>query len=1026
MFLVPTVIIGLLQMHYSYLLRGTKLSGRPSSHHRTFSTVSSFVPECYPNTYRRQQSRRQQRQRQQQRQQQQQNSFIVKSSRKNSNNKKKRNLTTKNPTDDKDGLSSPFRLPIEKILYDYSYGSRIVRLSSSSSSSISLPVLAEVQLQGRTEICMITRIVVPELEDGVTQEQQQQQQQPKLEIKVFETTRQNNYKESNDSEAKAHVLSASSLSIMTVDIGQITTIWDDLGETLIDEELMSNLTTNTDADTYHPAENEEMALESMYRSKVGRARGMNQNDSLKKKDIPILAAECAIATESKLDSASDWNNHGNVFYEQILRQVIKTGKDHARLVDTLSMTKNQDGDSSLVRSEIQRRIVASKTLSQDSKSGGRFKRYPCIWLGNAKRTTPSSSSIDEDDITISILNGGWLVQDQSVRASSEGRKFAALVEQNHSGVDPNNDSPPVLSSAVEERIAHRLECLAMGGRSLEEEMNTEDTSRDESGLSLDVRTALESLELPLTYQGATEALIRMGRWAEASGGGRNKRGYEPWPTTVLEAASWYVQVDRMRKGRLCNALRKGDKYEDLEGRVDLSNLPSICIDAVNTSFRDDAIGIRPRASTGRKVNPDASKWEILIHIADVSDLYAAEIECPANDEENKQEGYLATLAEAAAQRGTSRYDLPLGPLHLLPHNVLDALSLYTYKPDLTSSRVGVNPTSKESFVNRCVSVWVYIDEGSGKVIDAGIERTIISRPLALSFATASALLEQGNNSINTNKENPELTKATAILKVVDRNTNIWSKYRRSQSKDAADREDRLSAREKVGRYTKKGSSGTNKSGSRTYVRDDGHDGFQRSRGHRLVDTAMDLYSYVLKGLMYRNGRSAPLPRVAGTEQGRVATGPLRRYIDGMAQRQVLSVLCKYGGRPLTLEECKEVGRRATNALNQVSNLNESKHKGERQGSRTKQIPSNQLKAIQRLETQARDRRKQQGRLQVLKAIYTGKSSEVVLVDHFGAVATLRGVPSGTLRPGTEITATLQSIDEKSGKIIVRYDSSCSK
>jgi hypothetical protein len=183
---------------------------------------------------------------------------------------------------------------------------------------------------------------------------------------------------------------------------------------------------------------------------------------------------------------------------------------------------------------------------------------------------------------------------------------------------------------------------------------------------------------------------------------------------------------------------------------------------------------------------------------------------------------------------------------------------------------------------------------------------------------------------------------------------------------------------------------------------------------------MDLYSYALKGLMRRSGGSAPLPRVAGTEQGRVATGPLRRYIDGMAQRQALSVLCEYGGPPLTLEECKEIGRRATNALNQVTNLNESKVKGAPEGPKAnKRIQSNQLKAIHRLEKVARQQRQQDQDRVLFKAIYTGKSSEVVLVDVFGAVATCRGI-QGTLKPGTNIMVYLQSVDNKTGKIIVRY------
>ena len=85
------------------------------------------------------------------------------------------------------------------------------------------------------------------------------------------------------------------------------------------------------------------------------------------------------------------------------------------------------------------------------------------------------------------------------------------------------------------------------------------------------------------------------------------------------------------------------------------------------------------------------------------------------------------LSKAAASRGVSRYDLPLGPLHLLPPVVLEALSFDTLKS---------NQDSKDGF-NRCVTVWAYIDERSGKLLDAGVERSIISRPLALSYSVAT-------------------------------------------------------------------------------------------------------------------------------------------------------------------------------------------------------------------------------------------------------------------------------------------------
>jgi hypothetical protein len=52
----------------------------------------------------------------------------------------------------------------------------------------------------------------------------------------------------------------------------------------------------------------------------------------------------------------------------------------------------------------------------------------------------------------------------------------------------------------------------------------------------------------------------------------------------------------------------------------------------------------------------------------------------------------------------------------------------------------------------------------------------------------------------------------------------------------------------------------------------------------------------------------------------VGTAPLHRYIDGIAQQQALSVLCGYGGPPLTKVECDRASAKATKARNSLSNI----------------------------------------------------------------------------------------------------------
>jgi len=337
----------------------------------------------------------------------------------------------------------------------------------------------------------------------------------------------------------------------------------------------------------------------------------------------------------------------------------------------------------------------------------------------------------------------------------------------------------------------------------------------------------------------------------------------------LDAASWYAE----------RRVTMPQYYLD---RVDLTNLPCVCVDAKRTAFRDDAIGVRPREGTGREVDSEASKWEILVHITDVSDLYCAGID----DVEGKC--HLQCLQDAAKSRGFSRYDLPLGPLHLLPPRVLHTLSF----------------SSKDTGCHGAVTLWSYIDERNGKVLDAGVERTLISSPMQLSFDEASALMDvAGADGV---LKGSTCAKARALLLVADRILNSWSERSRRENEAAYKRDVRLSMRDRQSRDLD--------------YRDDDN-GFQRTIGHRLVDSALDLYASVLSELLGK--ANAPVPEAVGANHakrgGRVATAPLRRYIDGEAQRQALAVLCDYGS-PMSVAECRNAGKIANEARNSMANF----------------------------------------------------------------------------------------------------------
>jgi len=326
-------------------------------------------------------------------------------------------------------------------------------------------------------------------------------------------------------------------------------------------------------------------------------------------------------------------------------------------------------------------FAGSMILGKDSKIGGRFKRCSCLFVSGEK---------NNDDPVISVLDGGWLALDSGTRTITEAKRFL-----DRNAVDKTGSF--ALITDADERIANRLESLAMG-----EEVAL---SNDTTDMELDVKASLRAMSLPLTPEGAKTALIRIGRWSESDRAQKreNNAAIEPWSREIMNASkhliSYREKLNANYQDYVKQKLQDGsDRTKCFDDRVDLTALPAICVDAKGVSFRDDAISIRPRSVTGRKMNASQSKWELLIHIADVSDIY-----CVSND--NLQ--FSEILTDASRRRGFSRYDLPLGPLHLLPPIALQTLAL---------------DAKHTGNLNRCVTIWAYIDEFSGKLVDFGIER----------------------------------------------------------------------------------------------------------------------------------------------------------------------------------------------------------------------------------------------------------------------------------------------------------------
>jgi RNB domain len=425
-----------------------------------------------------------------------------------------------------------------------------------------------------------------------------------------------------------------------------------------------------------------------------------------------------------------------------------------------------------------------------------------------------------------------------------------------------------------------------------------------------------------------------------------------------------------------------------EGLLDLTKLPFVCVDAPRTTFRDDAISVRPRrpASGKTSVSYEACPWEILIAITDVSDVYIDQNN-DMLDEESQLPICRKLLREGAANRGVSRYDLPLGPLHLMPQVALEALA-FDAVPATT-----INDNNKDPKLHQAVVVWACIDETTGKVMDAGIERAMIANPIALSYQQASDLLEGNVDTSNDRR----LHRTGQVLAVAERFLTAWDQQNRQTSDAAQKREERLALKEFVTQQ------------QRQNLRD--NDGFLRTRGHKLVDTSLNLYSYAAKALMRR--AKAFLPQQAGSGQdrdGRVATAPLRRYVDGMAQRQILSVACGYGGPPMSKAECILVSQKATDSYNAISNIRSVRRDAPSMA--FNKGSSQQKAAVRNLSMHL------SGMVAniIIPAVTTGRGNEVVITG-VGALAKCKGV-NHAFKPGEKLQVQIHKMDVDSGNLSV--------
>ena len=798
---------------------------------------------------------------------------------------------------------------------------------------------------------------------------------------------------------------SNSTSISTVDIGQMTTLWPIThprhhAEQYEQQEMLGALIESL-AKSYKKAQQSflqelplrapELAMESLYNSYKGRGR----NDKNK--------------------------NHKNKKIEQIVEKALKK-----RLLQQTRIACSKQAAQFLYNSFnssclLHRRMAGAIALGNDAKYGGRFKRIPCMAF-----SSPPLLNSNNNTSAVQLINGGWLAVDNSLKKAAEGRKFAERASSSNSKTDQDkstldlssaNNNIRVLLTEADERIACKLECLAMG-----EQHQLSDESLDgERMFEVEVRSALQAMSLPISIQGAQDALLLLGRWSQHDtniNNTHNKVIVQPWPKDVMDAAREFIAYNEKVKQIYANNRTK-------DQRVDLTRIPSICIDAPKTKFRDDAISVRPRKK--ERIVPGAGKWEILIHIADLSDLYSPNPITTLATFPNASS--ISLLRNAAASRGLSRYDLPRGPLHLLPPIMLESLALAT-TPSSPSRGSDVN------VINKSVTFWAYIDERDGKILDSGLERTLISSPVRLSYNDASELLinssprkinEDSNGNIG--RSNEEI--AAALLRVIDRTLAVWADRIQANNSVYQKRENRFKTKILIQHETHQ------------HDRIHGSSTFQRTPGHVIVDRALDLYANGVTALLRRKGAKIPRASGAGEDRGgRLGTGPLRRYIDGIAQRQALSVLCEYGGSPMTESECLEASKVAASAYNAIDNYSAIKKVddngiapiqkavgGNAISSRSSGSQQQQKRALRLLAREMAKRAELAGDGdkngsttdssigKIVQAMATGRQNQVI-ISGVGATAICREV-HGTLSPGERVSVQIIKLNPDEGRLVVK-------
>eukprot|EP01041_Mallomonas_annulata_P011152 gene11152-23312_t len=327
---------------------------------------------------------------------------------------------------------------------------------------------------------------------------------------------------------------------------------------------------------------------------------------------------------------------------------------------------------------------------------------------------------EHDDNTVAIIEGGYKVLDEGLTVFREGEVFAKYFNERLFQIQQlelkkkkkNNDSKDGETDDNEEEDdddeddsttePFRAGCITRQLRALEMYAMSPQGMEPPST----VKHILKRLEQPKNPLGATNILQKMKhstskRLFSSSPDKAPVRGgsssVTPWSSSELEAAqSLFALTEEKRKELLELSVRRIGK-KGPNGRMDYRGNylehPPICVDSRAATFFDDAFSISPE--TG----------ELLVHVVDVGAVLRR----------------FPTLQETARERISSTF-LPSGPIHMLPPQALEGLKMSSSSP------------------NEVITVALTVDSDTGKLLGYRIFPSVIGPVYPIDIETADELL----------------------------------------------------------------------------------------------------------------------------------------------------------------------------------------------------------------------------------------------------------------------------------------------